>query len=89
MAQTVKKTVLEMEDGKVTQWWPLEQQHLPRVTLQYSKMLHIQEIWNQGGISEMTVGAGWDSVAAKAIVYLCSRVVTYTSNKTARTIWGI
>lgn len=31
MAQTVKKAVLEMEDGKVTQWWPSEQQHLPRV----------------------------------------------------------
>lgn len=52
-------------------------------------MLHIQEIRNQGGISEMTVGAGWDSVAAKAIVYLCSRVVTYTSKITARIIRGI
>lgn len=52
-------------------------------------MLHIQEIQNWGGISETTVGAVWDSVAAKAIVYLCSRVVTYTSNITARIIWGI
>lgn len=37
----------------------------------------------------MTVGAGWDSVAAKAIVYLCSRVITNTSNNTARIIWDI
>lgn len=89
MAQTEKKAVLEMEDGKVTQWWPLEQQHLPRVTLQYTTDAPYSGDMEPWWHLEMTVGAGWDSVVAKAIVYLCSTVTTNTSNNTAGIIWDI
>lgn len=43
-------------------------------------MLCIQEIHSHSGIPEATAGESWVSVAAKAIIYMCSRVITNTSN---------
>lgn len=52
-------------------------------------MLRVQEIQSHSGTSEATVGASWVSVAANAIVYMCSRVITHTSNNTERIVWDI